>query len=167
MVCVVDLSPPGLWELLLYVACLLGLRPITTQEGRPVVAGLVTLSWSRYPIISVDPCSPLALFNTPTLTKRRDEIGLDSHSAGSLQRRGPTAGCGGTSVSLWVTELGLIISQHFLSPGSALSPTGPFQPRLPSNMFFKHLRNTSHSKKGVQFVIAICRILIYRYSICK
>lgn len=56
-VCVVDFSPLGLlWQFKKKkkVVCLPGLRPITTQEGRCVLAGLVTLSWSRSPIISVD-----------------------------------------------------------------------------------------------------------------
>lgn len=142
--CVVDFSLlEFLWEQFFYVVCLLGIRPITSQDGGPVLAGLVAFSWSRPPIISVDSHSPLTPINTPNEI-RRDEIGRDSH----LQWTGPLQ-----AVVEQVSVYGPLSwdLSIYQSPGSALSSACPLVFSLSPS--FKHVpqafvEHSSRSKKG-------------------
>lgn len=125
--CVMDLSLLELlWEQ--FFLCRRPSWNTTNHNARrrdPATAGLVTFSWRRPPIISVDSRSHLTPINTPNekeknRKRRRDEIDFESRR--SRQGMGPVPAV--VSV-LWVTEPGLFIYQHFLSPGRTFHSACP------------------------------------------
>ena len=131
--CVVDFAPLGfLWELIFFSCRLPSWITTNPTKRRWTCAGWSGHVWLKQ-ISNNLLCIPSHSHQHSRITKKDVTRSASTPPPGDR----PAAGWGETSVSLWVTGLGFVIYQHFVSAGGALSSADPIVFSLSAP--FKHV----------------------------